>query len=218
MSSSEPPRRRPDAASDRQAGARPADDLHAPPVRDIDSPANAPDASPPRDRGALPPDDRSSAAGARRGTGRRTIARYDEYPSAQRAVDYLADERFPVEHVTIVGAGLRYVEQVTGRRNYGRAMLEGAASGLVLGALLGWFFGLFSLVDPLVSGLVLALWGAVIGAIIGALIGGLAHAATGGRRDFSSVSGYHAEAYELQVDEARADEAERLLSRMPTRI
>jgi hypothetical protein len=151
-------------------------------------------------------------------SGRRTVARYPDYPSAQRAVDYLSDERFPVEHVVIVGGGLRYVEQVTGRRNYGRAMIEAAVTGIVLGALLGWFLGLFSLVDPLVSGLVLALWGAVIGAVLGAVIGAATHAATRGRRDFSSISGYRADHYELQVDEAHADEAEHLLSRMASRV
>lgn len=153
-----------------------------------------------------------------RWTGRRTIARFDGYPSAQRAVDFLSDERFPVEHVTIVGGGLRYVEQVTGRRGYTRATTEAALIGIALGALLGWFLGLFSLIDPLVSGLILALWGVVVGAILGAIVGAVAHAATGGQHDFSSVSGYRAAHYELQVDETRADEAERLLERMPSRV
>lgn len=150
--------------------------------------------------------------------GRRTIARYDDYQAAQRAVDYLSDERFPVEHVTIVGGDLRYVEQVTGRRGYGRATLEAAGTGLLLGALLGWFFGLFSLMDPLVTGLTLALWGALFGAILGAVVGAVAHAATGGRRAFGSVRGYRASHYELQVDEPRAEEAVRLLERMPARV
>ena len=38
--------------------------------------------------------------------------------SAQRIVDYLSDHRFSVEQVTIVGAGLNLIEQVTGRRGY----------------------------------------------------------------------------------------------------
>lgn len=151
------------------------------------------------------------------GMRRRTIARYPDYVSAQRAVDYLSDERFPVESVTIVGSGLRYEEQVTGRRGFGRAIGEAAAVGALLGALLGWFFGLFSLVDPLVSGLALALWGLVLGAIIGAIVGAAGHAATGGQRDFSSFRGYTADTYEILVDDDRADEAERLLERMPAR-
>lgn len=151
------------------------------------------------------------------GQRRRTIARYPDYAAAQQAVDYLSDQRFPVQAVTIVGTGLRYEEQVIGRRNYARASAESAVTGAVLGALLGWFFGIFSIVDPLVSGLVVALWGAIIGAVLGALLGLLSHAATGGRRDFSSAAGYRAEQYEVMVDEARADEAERLLERMASR-
>ena len=43
---------------------------------------------------------------------RRTVASYDDYAEAERAVDYLSDHGFPVERVAIVGHGLRYVEQV----------------------------------------------------------------------------------------------------------
>src|ERR687884_1560741 len=86
------------------------------------------------------------------------IASYDSYPEAQRAVDYLSDERFPVERVSIVAEDLRFVEQVTGRRGYGQALLEGAGSGAVVGALFSFFLGLFSLFDPLVSAFLLALY------------------------------------------------------------
>src|SRR5918911_4198903 len=111
---------------------------------------------------------------------RRVIASYDSYPEAQRAVDYLSDERFPVERVSIVAEDLRFVEQVTGRRGYGQALLEGAGSGAVVGALFGFFLGLFSLFDPLVSAFLLALYGLIFGAILGALIGLTAHALMGG--------------------------------------
>lgn len=148
---------------------------------------------------------------------RRSVASYDDYVAAQLAVDYLSDERFPVEAITIVGTGLRFEEHVTGRRDTLRSALESAGTGAILGALLGWFLGVFSLVDPIVSGLLLALWGAVIGALLGAAVGALAHTATGGRRDFSSLRGYRADAYEVHVDDAYADEAERLIERMPVR-
>ena len=46
---------------------------------------------------------------------RRTIATVSSYEAAERAVDHLSDQGFPVEHVTIVGTGLRFVEQVSGR-------------------------------------------------------------------------------------------------------
>lgn len=203
--SSDPRSRRVDPASDRDV------DVPATSDRDVRPAGREVRTASERDAGASP-------SPGIRPTRRRTIARYDDYAGAQRAVDYLSDERFPVEHVAIVGIGLRYEEQVTGRRDFPRAILEATLTGLVLGALLGWFFGLFSLVDPLVSGLVLALWGALIGALLGAAFGAAAHAATGGRRDFSSVRGYRADEYEVQVVETRADEAERLLERMPGRL
>ncbi len=58
-----------------------------------------------------------------------TIGRYGTYSEAQRAVDFLSDEHFPVQNVTIVGTGLQMVERVTGRLTYGRAAGAGAASG-----------------------------------------------------------------------------------------
>ena len=54
-----------------------------------------------------------------------TIGTYDTYREAQRAVDYLSDEKFPVEHTTIVGNNLRQVEKITGRLTWGRALTAG---------------------------------------------------------------------------------------------
>jgi len=54
---------------------------------------------------------------------RRTIGVYPTYAEAERAVDRLADAKFPVERVAIVGTGIRWVEQVTGRMSYGKAAL-----------------------------------------------------------------------------------------------
>jgi len=38
---------------------------------------------------------------------RRTVTSATSYPAAQDAVDRLSDQGFPVEHVQIVGTGLR---------------------------------------------------------------------------------------------------------------
>jgi hypothetical protein len=138
---------------------------------------------------------------------RRVVGSYGSYGEAQRAVDHLSDEGFPVERAAIVAEGLRFVEQVTGRVGYGRAALQGAASGASIGVLFGFVFGLFSLIDPLVSALVLAFWGLVLGAIL-AIVGLISHALSGGRRYFSSVGGMQAERYNIMADE----EAQRLLS------
>ena len=50
------------------------------------------------------------------------VGSYDSYEQAQAAVDYLADEKFAVENVTIIGTDLRMVEKVTGRLSRGRAI------------------------------------------------------------------------------------------------
>ena len=63
---------------------------------------------------------------------------------AQRAVDYLSDNQFPVERTAIVGTDLRLVENVLGRLTTGRAALAGAASGAWFGLLFGLLIGIFS--------------------------------------------------------------------------
>jgi hypothetical protein len=147
---------------------------------------------------------------------RRAIVSFSSYREAEATVDYLSDQRFPVERVAIVGRDLRTVEQVTGRVGYGRAALGGAAQGAVLGLLFGWLFGLFNWIDPLVTGLTLAFYGLLWGAVIGALLGLLVHAMSGGRRDFASVGGVQASRYDIMVDEDVAEEAARLLRERPT--
>jgi hypothetical protein len=143
---------------------------------------------------------------------RRAVGSYGSYREAEQAVDYLADNRFPVERIQIVGRDLQTVEQVTGRMSYGRAALNGALQGALLGLLFGWLFGLFNWVDPVVASLTLAINGLFVGAVIGALLGMLFHAMTGGRRDFASVSGMRASRYEVLVDDEVADQAIRLLN------
>lgn len=143
---------------------------------------------------------------------RHVLASYGSYAEAQRAVDYLSDEGFPVERVSIVAEDLRFVERVTGRKGYGQAALQGAGSGALIGAFFGFFLGLLSLIDPLVSALLVALYGLVFGAILGAILGLLSHALSGGQRDFSSVGGMEAGRYDVVADEEVADEASRLLA------
>ena len=78
----------------------------------------------------------SSSAGAT-GNQRRTIASYDSYREAERAVDYLSDNGFPVQRLAIIGSDLKLMEQVVGRMNYGGAALRGAGSGAFAGLLIG---------------------------------------------------------------------------------
>jgi len=142
---------------------------------------------------------------------RRAIAAFDSYTEAQKAVDTLSDRGFPVERAAILGHGLRYVEQITGRMTTGRAALTGALQGAILGGILGLLVALIFTVDPNPALLLLVLYGLVAGAIFGAAIGALLHLATGGERDFASVSGLKADRYEVVVDEDVADRAAEIL-------
>ncbi|MEU7819856.1 general stress protein [Catellatospora sp. NPDC049133] len=146
-----------------------------------------------------------------RAVGQVVVATYDTYAEAERAVDHLSDNGFPVERTAIAGRGLSLVEQVTGRMTMWRAAANGAVSGALLGMLFAWLFGFFNWVTPLISLLLLVLYGAGFGAVAGGLFGLAGHALTGGRRDFSSVSAMQADRYQILVDAAAADEAIRLL-------
>jgi hypothetical protein len=145
---------------------------------------------------------------------RRTIATFSEYQDAERAVDWLSDQGFPVERVTIVGTGLRYVEQVSGRVTTGQAALNTAGQGAMIGLLFGLLFTLFF---DLSTGdfFGVLLYGLVAGTVWGAIWGAVFHWAQRGRRDFASTRDTRADRYELQVEESSADEAKRLLERMP---
>ncbi len=138
---------------------------------------------------------------------------YDDYADAQKAIDYLSDEEFPVENCMIVGTELKQVERVTGRLTTGRVAVGGLLSGVWLGLFVGLIFSLFGEGSALGIILSTALFGALFG-LIWALAG---YAATRGRRDFSSVSQIVATRYEVLVEHKHAAKGRELLSQMPGR-
>jgi hypothetical protein len=143
------------------------------------------------------------------------VASFDTYAEAQRAVDYLSDNEFPVENVTIVGSDLQMVERVTGRLTRGRAAIGGAASGAWFGLFVGTLLGIFS--DSGTSFFVLVLSGTAYGAVFGTVFGLFGYAATGGRRDFTSNSQIVARRYELLCHHQHAEAARDLLARLSLR-
>jgi len=137
------------------------------------------------------------------------IAAYATYLEAQKAVDYLSDNKFAVELVTIVGTDLKMVERVTGRLTYGRVAIAGAASGAWFGLFVGLLLFLFSGDGAFV------LTAIAIGAGFGLLFSVLSYALTRGRRDFTSQSQIVASAYGILCAPERAGEARQLLAGMP---
>ncbi|MGV0598199.1 general stress protein, partial [Mycolicibacterium pulveris] len=72
------------------------------------------------------------------------IGSYPTYAEAQRAVDYLSDQEFPVQQVTIVGVDLMQVERVTGRLTWPKVLGGGVLTGAWLGLFIGLILGFFS--------------------------------------------------------------------------
>lgn len=137
------------------------------------------------------------------------VGRYRQYAEAQQVVDTLSDRGFPVEHTAIIGEDLRLIEDVTGRKRYGRAAMEGAGTGATTGLIIGLFLSIFTLWETVVSWIgVLATW-TVLGAVVGAVLGMMTHAMHRGRRDFSSDAQMVPGRYDVVVTADRAAEARR---------
>jgi hypothetical protein len=138
------------------------------------------------------------------------VGSYDTYLEAQRAVDYLSDKGFPVQHVSIVGSDLRMVENVLGRLTRGRAAMAGAASGAWFGLFVGVLLSLFAEDGTHLLGLILS--AVLYGAVFGTIFGFVGHAFSGGKRDFTSRSKIVASAYEVRCTWAAADTAREVLA------
>jgi hypothetical protein len=105
------------------------------------------------------------------------------------------------------------VEQVTGRMTKGRAALYGAGTGAWLGLFIALLFAIFT-IGPAWWGVLLTT--VLVGAVFGAVAGFVGHWATGGRRDFASVTSLQADEYEVQVDAGLYEQAMRVAA-VPTR-
>ncbi|MDT5367887.1 MAG: hypothetical protein QOC62_2318 [Mycobacterium sp.] len=137
------------------------------------------------------------------------IGSYPTYAEAQRAVDYLSDQQFPVQQVTIVGVDLMQVERVTGRLTWPKVL----GGGVITGAWLGIFIGL-------VLGLITAnTWGALLTGVIAGVFFGLItsavpYAMARGTRDFSSTMQLVAGRYDVLCDPQGAEHGRDLLARL----
>ena len=144
-----------------------------------------------------------------------SIGTFRTYADAQRAVDYLSDNGFPVEQLTIVGSDLKQVEQVVGRLTKWKAALAGAGTGAWFGGLIGLLLSLFA--DSGTEILVIIAWALLYGAVFGAIWGFVAHLFTFGQRDFATVGATVASRFDVYSAPEHADRAVEMLTNMSPR-
>ncbi|MGN7199148.1 general stress protein [Arthrobacter sp. SAFR-044] len=140
-----------------------------------------------------------------------TVGSYTSYLDAQKAVDYLADQQFPVHMVSIVGNELKMVERVTGRLSYPRVALSGALSGMWFGLFVGVMLSFFAPSPGYFS----IMTSVLMGAAFFMLFGIVTYAMQRGKRDFTSTSQVVATSYDVIVAPEAAHEARRLLQQLP---
>lgn len=140
-----------------------------------------------------------------------TVGSYNSYLDAQKAVDYLADQQFPVHMVSIVGNELKMVERVTGRLSYPRVALSGALSGMWFGLFVGVLLSFFAPSPGYFS----ILTSVLMGAAFFMLFGIVTYAMQRGKRDFTSTSQVVATNYDVIVSPEASHEARRLLQQLP---
>lgn len=137
------------------------------------------------------------------------IGSYPTYAEAQKAVDYLSDEQFPVQQVTIVGVDLMQVERVTGRLSWPKVLGGGVITGAWLGIFIGLVLGFFS-PNPWAS----LITGVGAGVIFGLITSAVPYAMARGTRDFSSTMQLVAGRYDVLCDPQSAEKARDMLARL----
>ena len=141
-----------------------------------------------------------------------SVGIYQTYADAQNAVDYLADERFDVQNLAIVGTDLKSVERVLGRRTWGTVIGQGVQSGVSTGLLVGLVMLIFTKPTSILALLLVAL---AIGVLLGVGFSAAAYAMSRGRRDFTSVTQTIATKYEVLCEHKVAAQAREMLQNMP---
>lgn len=138
------------------------------------------------------------------------IGSYATYAEAQRAVDHLADQDFPVQGVTIVGVNPMVVERVTSRLTWGRVLTAAAASGAWFGLFVGVLLGMFS-AGPVLPPILI---GVLTGVVFSTAFAAASYASLRGRRDFASTTQLVADRYDVLSDPRAAERGRELLARL----
>jgi hypothetical protein len=141
-----------------------------------------------------------------------SVGIFQTYAEAQKAVDYLADQRFEVQNLAIVGTDLKSVERVLGRRNWGTVIGQGVQTGVSTGLIVGLLMLIFARPGSILALLLVSL---VIGIVLGIGFSAAAYAMTRGRRDFTSITQTVATKYEVLCEHKVAAQAREMLQQMP---
>ena len=141
-----------------------------------------------------------------------SVGIFQTYAEAQKAVDYLADQRFEVQNLAIVGTDLKSVERVLGRRNWGTVIGQGVQTGVSTGLIVGLLLLIFARPGSILALLLVSL---VIGVVLGIGFSAAAYAMTRGRRDFTSITQTVATKYEVLCEHKVAAQAREMLQQMP---
>lgn len=137
------------------------------------------------------------------------VGSFATYPEAQRAVDTLSDNKFPVEHLAIVGVDLIEVEKVLGRLTWGRVLGGGAAGGAWFGLFFGLLIAIFG--APILAAI---LWGLIMGAIFGLIFAAVSYGVSGGQRDFTSQTQIVAGRYDVICSPEQATRARDMIAEL----
>ncbi len=141
-----------------------------------------------------------------------SVGIYATYGEAQKAVDYLSDEKFEVRNLCIVGTDLKSVERVLGRKTWGTVVQQSLVSGVSTGLL---FAVLMILFVPLKSFLLLIVAALALGIVLSLIFNAIGYSVSGGRRDFTSVTQTVATKYEILCEHKVAQQARDTLTKLP---
>ncbi|GAB3698586.1 YflT domain-containing protein [Mariniluteicoccus flavus] len=140
-----------------------------------------------------------------------SVGVFDNYAAAQEAVDFLSDQRFPVENIAIVGTELRLVERVRGRKDWGTVIQGALSSGVSTGLIVGILLSLFSQ-GPLWAKMLMAL---VVSIALSLLFAAIGYSLSKGKRDFVSITQTVPTRFEVLCEHKVAAQARELLAGRP---
>ena len=143
------------------------------------------------------------------------LGRYSDYQDAQKVVDFLADNDFPVKNVSIIGNDLKLVERVSGKLTYPKVALQGAMQGAMMGLFFGLIMMLFSPQGVNIATVVLA--ALLIGAVMWMIFGIIQYALRRGKRDFASTRQVLPASWDVIVNPQVAGQAQALLRKLQDR-